>query len=210
MYYYTLETKKVKNIKIQTNTHYIMNAKARLKNSLIINPKRTLMLNGEFGEKEADGLVARILELEQEDVRKNIYFQFNSKGGSYVGGMKIYDAIKNCRPRVIGIVTGDAFSMTGVVLQACDYRAATKHSRILFHNVSLSLNLKIQPESEVEDFTAQIKNEIDDVIQKNENIKQIVAAKGAKDIGDIDIFLRAERVLPASRALLLGFIDEII
>ncbi|MHB8904257.1 MAG: ATP-dependent Clp protease proteolytic subunit, partial [Patescibacteria group bacterium] len=130
--------------------------------------------------------------------------------GSYVGGMKMYDAIKNCRSPVIGIVTGDAFSMTGVVLQACKYRAATKNSRILFHNISLDISLTIQPNSEVEDFTEKIQNEINEVSRKNEIVKQILSERGSGEIGDMDIFLRSERVLPASRALLLNFIDEII
>ncbi len=182
----------------------------KFKNSLtIIDPRRTLLLSGNFGENEADGIVTKLFEL-GKDAEKGIYLQINSKGGSYVGGMKIYDAMRNTQATITGIVTGDAFSMAAIVLQGCDHRAATKNSRILFHHISLDPHLKIEPDSKVADFSKRLQEEIDELIGKNEAIKEILAERVTEDFGDLDLFLKAERILPARRALLLNLIDEII
>ena len=180
-----------------------------VQNSLIINPKRKILLSNSFGENEADDIVGQLFELGR-DIEQSIYLQINSKGGSYVGGMKVYDTILNNAVPVTGIVTGDAFSMAAVILQACNHRAATKHSRILFHNVYWDFSLKIQPNSKVDDFKEKLQEEIDEVIRKNETIKTILTGKLPADFGDLDGFLKAERALPASRALLLNLLDEII
>jgi ATP-dependent Clp protease protease subunit len=61
----------------------------------------------------------------------------NTQGGDCFHGMGIYDAIRMCRSRVVGLVVGNAMSMGAVLLQACDERRATRHSSIMYHSGTL-------------------------------------------------------------------------
>lgn len=57
----------------------------------------------------------------------------NTNGGDICTGMGIYDAIRACRSPIRGLVVGNANSMGSVLLQACDIRASTPHSTIMYH-----------------------------------------------------------------------------
>lgn len=179
-------------------------------NSLKISPQRLLLLNSDFGEKEADNIVSRLFDLDM-NAKENIFLQINCKGGSYVGGIKIYDAIQVCKSyvNVTGIVTGDAFSMAAIVLQACSYRVASSNSRLLFHNAYREIRLKIEADSKVESFKTHLQEEIDNLSKKNDVIKNIIKGKILSEV-DLDIFLKEDRILSPKEALKMNLIDKII
>jgi ATP-dependent Clp protease protease subunit len=179
------------------------------KGSLIIDPKRSILLNGSFDEEEADKIVAKLFEL-GKNPEKNIFLQINSKGGVYVGGMRIYDAVIANLAIVIGVVIGDAFSMAAIILEACQYRQASKNSRLLFHKAYWNIELKITSDSEIENYTTRIQDEINEINRKNAIIKKIVAEKVPEEIGDLDGFLKQEKILTPQEALMFNLIDEII
>lgn len=176
--------------------------------SLKINPQRLLLLNSDFKEDDADTIVSKLFDL-GKNIKENIFLQMNSKGGSFIGGVKIYDAIQMCEANVTGIVIGDAFSMAAIVLQACSYRVASSNSRLLFHNAYREIRLKIEADSKVEGFKTRLQEEIDNLSKKNDVIKNIIKGKILSDV-DLDIFLKEDRILSPKDALKMNLIDKII
>lgn len=57
----------------------------------------------------------------------------NNPGGDEYHCAAIYDAIKDCRSKVIGKVFGHAMSAGAIILQACDERWVAKSAKIMVH-----------------------------------------------------------------------------
>lgn len=57
----------------------------------------------------------------------------NNPGGDEYHCAAIYDAIKNCRSRIVGKVFGHAMSAGAIILQACDERLVAKSAKIMVH-----------------------------------------------------------------------------
>jgi ATP-dependent protease ClpP protease subunit len=104
-------------------------------------PTRTVFLETPLGDEGAEHGVGYAM---LQRVAKNllvldaasdapITLRINTEGGDVSQGMAVYDVIKRCRSSIIGLVVGSAESMGCVVLQACDKRIATPHSRIMYH-----------------------------------------------------------------------------
>jgi len=68
--------------------------------------------------------------------RKPIKLYIDSPGGDIVETMTMYDAIKNSKTPVWGIVTGGAYSGGFFTLLACHKRIGYKHSSYLYHEGS--------------------------------------------------------------------------
>ena len=61
--------------------------------------------------------------------------QISSSGGRVTSGLDAYDFLRAYEGQKIGIVRGMAMSIAAILLQACEWRVATPHSRILIHNI---------------------------------------------------------------------------
>jgi ATP-dependent protease ClpP protease subunit len=170
------------------------------------------MLGSDFGEKEANELISKLLEFSKSDGA--ITLHLNSDGGSYVGGMRICDVIKlnrlnNPKAPIIGIAI-DAFSMAAVILQECDYRMATANSRILLHQTSLTIRLNLTPDSKIKELNNRIEKEILEIKRKNFVIKELIKKRVEHRIPNVYAFLREEKIILPEEALQLNLIDEIV
>jgi ATP-dependent protease ClpP protease subunit len=92
---------------------------------------------GELSQKCALNTVKKIHILDNYK-EGTINVIINLPGGSVADGFAIYDAIKACKNLVRGYVYGICDSMASIILQACDERCISEHSRVMIHNGTAS------------------------------------------------------------------------
>lgn len=73
---------------------------------------------------------------------KNILAHMHTTGGYWTDGMAIFNAIQYCRSPVTILVYAQAFSMSGVILQAADKRVLTPDCEFMVHygNITVEEN----------------------------------------------------------------------
>lgn len=96
---------------------------------------RIIFLDGEINDMTADLVVAQMLFLESEDVKKDISLYINSPGGSVTAGLAIYDTMQYLHSDVQTICMGQAASMAALLLAsgAEGKRYILPSSRVMIH-----------------------------------------------------------------------------
>src|SRR5579872_7404767 len=110
----------------------------------VLNAKRIVFLTGTLGnsddpmESAETNFIMRKLEYLAHLSNDPIRFVINSPGGDVFEGLLLYDTIQgivNSGIKVITEARGLAASMGCILLQDGSERTATRHSRILIHEV---------------------------------------------------------------------------
>lgn len=175
--------------------------------TVLLNPARSLHLNRSLSERDADMLIAELFQLNKTE--GPIYLQINSPGGSAPGANKLYDNIVNTHNPVIGVVVGDCFSMAAIVLQACDRRYASKHSRLHIHHVTHP-GFILRHNDTIESLEKKLLEGIA-LAQKNDKILIDILEKRMKiSREEIIEIMDKDEPMTAKRALEIGLIDAII
>lgn len=173
-----------------------------------INPARSLHLNKSFMERDVDLLIMDLFKLNTVD--GEIFVQINSRGGSAAGANKLYDNITNNPNPVTGVVIGDCFSMAAMVLQACNKRYASKHSRLHIHHVANPINLTLRHDDTIAKLEKKINEEIE-LARKNDKILIDILEKRMKiSRQEIIAIMDKDEPMTPERALEIGLIDKII
>lgn len=106
--------------------------------SLTLDKDRTLDLNTNVTKKSADKLVKGLADLDKLN-HKRIYIVINSNGGAIDQGGRIENALDATKSPVTCVVDGGAYSMAAGIFLHCDEKLMTKHSDLMFHEGSMSL-----------------------------------------------------------------------
>lgn len=134
----------------------------------------------------------------------DIFVTIFSGGGNVAAGLDIFDMLKLYPGKKTAVVFGNAKSMAAVIMQACETRLATKHSRIMIHHISsgdISLDT-LRDKSRREKFVA-------DMERNQEYLYQILSERTGKDVTVIREECAKERDMSADEAKSFGLIDEI-
>jgi ATP-dependent protease ClpP protease subunit len=97
--------------------------------------RRRVYLSDEIDEKTTDLMLKALHHLDAKE--GDIEFWINSGGGSVYHMYAIYDAIRNCKNKVICIGTGHVASAATLLLVAGDESYATKHTMFMAHEGSI-------------------------------------------------------------------------
>ena len=179
------------------------------KERLDLEPKRSLHLNRSFSEKEADGLIEQLFELNKSE--GPIFLFFNSRGGSFPGARKLYDNISLSPNPVIGIVIGDAFSAAAMVLQACTTRYASEGSQILVHHVFLPVqDLVLRHDDTAESVWKGLEKDLGKIKKNDKVFIKAMSKKMTIPQEEIIKLMDKDQAISAKKALKLGLIDEVI
>lgn len=136
---------------------------------------------------------------------KNIYVVVNTPGGWVSQGMAIYDAIRECRSKVVGKVYGEAYSMGSVILQACDERVMMPNASLMIHNGSGCASGSIDDIDSLVKFTRKYDKICEDIyLEKIREIKPRFTREQLKKLLRIDTYMTAEE------AVNIGLADEIL
>jgi ATP-dependent protease ClpP protease subunit len=120
---------------------------------------RRVYLSDEIDEKTTDLMIKAIHHLDAKD--GDIEFWINSGGGSVYHMYAIYDAIRNCKNKVICIGTGHVASAATLLLVAGDESYATKHTMFMAHEGDLTFDEdeSVSPIALLADLTADMELE---------------------------------------------------
>ncbi|MFA5000035.1 MAG: ATP-dependent Clp protease proteolytic subunit [Patescibacteria group bacterium] len=179
------------------------------KKQKFILPEFSASLNGTLTEKFADELTAKLINLSKDS--KNIYLIMNSPGGNWAGAMKIYDTIQILPVETFGVVVGDAFSIiSGIILQACHQRLATKNSRIHVHELNNPVTWTLSPSDSDGYLRDSISSELLEIKRKNKIMKDILIKRVLLNINGLEELMKENKILLPIEAKKFGLIDEII
>jgi ATP-dependent Clp protease protease subunit len=97
-------------------------------------PTRTIYIGGEVDHVLAERAVKNLHILDNTPAQDTaIKIILNTEGGLWEHGMAIYDAIRKCKSHVTITVSGQAYSMGSIILQAADERLLDQHSAFMIH-----------------------------------------------------------------------------
>jgi len=101
---------------------------------------RIIFLGGPIDDAAANLIIAQMLFLSNEDVKKDIHFYINSPGGAITAGLAIYDTMQFLRCEVATYCVGQAASMAAVLLAGGHpgKRFLLASNRVLLHQPLIS------------------------------------------------------------------------
>jgi ATP-dependent Clp protease protease subunit len=101
---------------------------------------RIIFLGGPIDDAAANLIIAQMLFLSNEDVKKDIHFYINSPGGAITAGLAVYDTMQFLRCEVATYCVGQAASMAAVLLAGGHpgKRFLLASNRILLHQPLIS------------------------------------------------------------------------
>jgi ATP-dependent Clp protease, protease subunit len=134
-----------------------------------------------------------------------LMIHISSNGGQVVAGLDVYDLLKFYTGQKVGVVQAMAASMAAVILQACDWRVGTQHSRVLIHHVSnqyITLDIARDPEK-----FGKFRDRMEASQQK---LYQILVGRTGKSIEEIRATCELDTSMTAQEALGYCLIGQIV
>ena len=127
-----------------------------------------------------------------------------SGGGLVDAGFDLYDLLKLYPGEKTGLVWRMAKSAAAFVLQACDKRTITPHSRMMIHHISrrdLSLDVLRSP--------SRVKRVVKEMERMQALMYKVFSTRSGKSIEEIRKACEAEQDLYADEAVIFGLADSL-
>lgn len=166
---------------------------------------RIIFLNGEVSDDSASVVIAQMLFLEAQDIKKDIQLYINSPGGSVSAGFAIYDTMRYIKCDVSTICLGMAASFGAFLLAG-----GTKGKRMALPNAEIMIHQPAIHGNGVQGQATDIKIVSDHILQSKRKLNRILAENTGKSIDEIEIATERDNYLSADEALDFGLIDKII
>ncbi|WP_117210668.1 ClpP family protease [Allorhizocola rhizosphaerae] len=164
--------------------------------------ERIIVLGSDVEDEIANRICTQLLLLSAEDPRRDIGLYINSRGGSVLAGLAIYDAMRLIPNDVITVAMGLAGSMGQFLLCAgtAGKRFALPHAQILMHQGSAGLG---GTAADVEIYAGQL-----------ERLGNLMSALTAQHTGQTVETIKndgkRDRWFSAREALEYGIVDHIV
>lgn len=131
---------------------------------------------------------------------QTIELHINSNGGSVKEGVAIYNLLKQCSNKKVGIVDGVAHSVAFLILQACDERKMCLGTTALVHDMWMYCSGN----------AAQLRKYADDLDDMMEANRQVFLERANISEEELIELMQNETYLTPDKALEYGLIDEIM
>lgn len=163
---------------------------------------RTILLQGEIHDGNANELVMKLLYLQSSDRRKPIHFYINSPGGSVTATLAIYDTMQILSCPVATYCVGLAASGGAVLLAGGTKgkRFALPHANVMIH----------QPYGSVGGQISDIQIQADEIQRKHEMLNKILAHHTGQPIEQIAKDTDRDFYMSAAQAKEYGLVDEVL
>ncbi len=163
---------------------------------------RTIFLQGEIWDGNANELVMKLLYLQSENRRKDIHFYINSPGGSVTATMAIYDTMQMLSCPVSTVCVGLAASGGAILLAggAEKKRYALPNCKVMIH----------QPHGAVGGQISDIEIQTDQILKTREDLNKILASHTGKTIEEIARDTDRDFYMGASEAKEYGVVDDVL
>ena len=166
--------------------------------------QRKIYLWGQVHDESCREIVERLLYLNAQDSKKDIYLYINSPGGVITSGMAVYDTMQMINADVATVCMGLAASMGALLLcgGTKGKRFAFPHSRIMIHQPLISGQI-VAP-------AIDIKIQADEIRKIREELNKIIADATGRSIKKIEEDTDRDYYLNAQEALEYNIIDKIV
>ena len=164
--------------------------------------ERIIFLATPIDDSVASLIIAQLLFLAAEDIRKDIYLYINSPGGYVTAGLGIYDTMNYIKPDVATICMGQASSMGALLLAGGKKgkRSALPNSRIMIH----------QPLGGAEGQASDIKIQADEILRLKKTLNKILAKTTGQTLRRIEKDTDRNYFMSSDESLEYGLIDKIL
>lgn len=164
--------------------------------------ERIIFLGGPITDGLANTIIAQLLFLEHQDLKKDILLYINSPGGSVTATLAIYDTMQYVKPDVATFCMGMAASGAAVLLAAGKKgkRYALPNSEILLHQVMGGA------EGQAKDVEIAAKQ----IVRVKTQLNQILSKHTGQPISKVEKDTDRDFWLSPEEAKKYGLVDEII
>ncbi len=164
--------------------------------------ERIIFLGTAINDDVANAVIAQLLFLEKEDMKKDITLYVNSPGGQVTSTLAMYDTMQYVDPPISTICLGMAASGGAVILMggAKGKRFALPHSEIMIH----------QPLGGTEGQATDIAIHAEHIINTKNLLNELIAKHTGKKLEQVKIDTERDKFMTAKEALNYGLIDRII
>ncbi|MFH1547677.1 MAG: ATP-dependent Clp protease proteolytic subunit [bacterium] len=169
---------------------------------------RTIFIDEDIFDNTAQKVCGLIELMVDESSSEPITLLITSPGGSVYAAMAIHDTIMRAREQhgisVIAEARGYAASAAAVIMQAADVRLATRHTRLLIHEVSV---FKMFEQAKA----SSAKEEAEEMGKVNDMLSTILAERSGHTLEEVNTLISKTDVwLSAEEAVAWGLIDAIV
>ncbi len=163
---------------------------------------RIIFIGTPINDSVANVVIAQMLFLQMEDVKKDINLYINSPGGAITAGMAIYDTMQFVKCNVATYCVGQAASLGALLLASGskNKRFALPNSRIMIH----------QPWGGYQGTAADIAIHAKEIINIKTKVNQILAEHTKKPTNQIEKDTDRDYFMSADEAKNYGIVDEVI
>jgi ATP-dependent Clp protease protease subunit len=165
---------------------------------------RIVFLGGPLDDTTANLIIAQMLFLSNEDVKKDIHFYINSPGGAITAGLAVYDTMQFLRCDVATYCIGQAASMAAVLLAGgkTDKRFVLASNRVLLHQPLIAGQL-IGPATDL-DIEAQ------EILRLRARLYEILAKHTGQTTEKVEKDCDRNLWLDAAEAIDYGLADRVL
>jgi ATP-dependent Clp protease protease subunit len=163
---------------------------------------RIIFIGTPIDDVVANLVIAQMLFLQMEDVKKDINIYINSPGGSVTSGLAIYDTMQFVKCDVATYCVGQAASMGALLL--C---AGTKGKRFVLPNSRVMIH---QPWGGIQGVAADISIHAKEILKMRDKINEILAHHTGKTVDKLQKDTDRDYFMSAQEAKDYGLVDEVI
>ena len=164
--------------------------------------ERIIFLAGPVDDDTANIVIAQLLFLESEDVKKDIFLYINSPGGSVTSTLAIVDTINHVRPDVSTFCIGIAASGAAIILST-----GKKGKRYILPNAEIMIH---QPLGGVEGQATDIAITAKHILKIKDKLNRLLAKNTGKSFAQVEKDAERDFFMDAEEAKKYGVIDEIV
>lgn len=163
---------------------------------------RIVFIGTPIDDYVANLVIAQMLFLQMEDVKKDINVYVNSPGGSVTAGLAIYDTMQFVKCDVATYCVGQAASMGALLLCAGTKgkRHALPNSRVMIH----------QPWGGIQGAAEDISRHAKEILKMRDRINEILASHTGQSFEKVQKDTDRDYFMSAAEAKDYGLIDEVI
>merc|ERR1719195_838602 len=163
---------------------------------------RIICLMGPVDDYISSLIVAQLLFLQSESVKKPIHMYINSPGGSVTAGLAIYDTMQYILPPISTWCVGQACSMGSLLLSAgtAGMRHSLPNARIMVH----------QPSGGASGQATDILIQAEEITNLKKQLNMIYVKHTGQSLETIHETLERDKFMDPTEAKEFGLIDKIL
>ncbi len=163
---------------------------------------RIIFIGTPIDDGVANLVIAQMLFLQMEDVKKEISIYINTPGGSVTAGLAIYDTMQFVKPNVATYCVGQAASLGALLLSA-----GTKGSRFALPNSRIMIH---QPWGGIQGAAEDISRHAKEILKLRDRINDIFSLHTGQPLEKIQKDTDRDFFMSAQEAKEYGLVDEVI